>query len=129
MAVNVHDRIGKLGPVQRKKVEARAAQPIEEEMSLVAEFPDRAPVVLSGIAGDDPQPTWPGGDTRAADGQVAAYSAPGSAATHAYCARPRSATGANMTDAMGVSMDAAFIPSGQAATAGQDVPIPAQSAA
>ena len=69
-------------------------------MSLVAEFPDRAPVVLSGIAGDDPQPTWPGGDTRAADGQVAAYSAPGSAATHAYCARPRSATGANMTDAM-----------------------------
>jgi hypothetical protein len=25
-------------------------------LSLVAEFPDRAPVVLSGIAGGDPQP-------------------------------------------------------------------------
>jgi hypothetical protein len=25
-------------------------------LSSVAEFPDRAPVVLSGIAGDDPKP-------------------------------------------------------------------------
>jgi transcriptional regulator with XRE-family HTH domain len=109
MAVNVNDKIWKLGPVQRKRVEARAAELIEEEMtlrelraarqltqvrmakalgitqdsvsrlerrsdlllstlrkavqamggnlSLVAEFPDRAPVVLSGIAGDDPQPS------------------------------------------------------------------------
>jgi DNA-binding XRE family transcriptional regulator len=112
MAVNVNDKIRKLGPVQRKKVEARAAELIEEEMtlrelrtarqftqvrmakalgitqdsvsrlerrsdlllstlrktveamggnlSLVAEFPDRAPVVLSGIAGDDPQPNLAG---------------------------------------------------------------------
>jgi DNA-binding XRE family transcriptional regulator len=97
-----------LSPVRRKKVEARAAQLIAEEMtlqelrrarkltqvrmakalgigqdgvsklekradlmistlrktveamggslSLVAEFPDRAPVVLSGIAGDVPEP-------------------------------------------------------------------------
>src|ERR1017187_7309728 len=108
MAVNVDRKIGRLGPVQRKKVEARSAELIEEEMtlrelrtarqltqvrmartlgitqdsvsrlerrsdlllstlrkaveamggnlSLVAEFPDRAPVVLSGIAEDDPQP-------------------------------------------------------------------------
>jgi DNA-binding XRE family transcriptional regulator len=108
MAVNVNDKIRKLSPVQRKKVEARAAELFEEEMtlrelrtarkltqvrmaktlgitqdsvsrlerrsdlllstlrktveamggnlSLVAEFPDRAPVVLSGIAADDPQP-------------------------------------------------------------------------
>jgi len=107
MAVNVNDKIRKLDPVQRKKVEARAAELIEEEMtlrelrtarqltqvrmakalgitqdsvsrlerrsdlllstlrkaveamggnlSLVDEFPDRAPVVLSGIADDDPQ--------------------------------------------------------------------------
>ena len=112
MAVNVNDRIRKLGPVQRKKVEARAAELIAEEMtlrqlrtarqltqvrmakvlgitqdsvsrierrsdlllstlrktveamggnlSLVAEFPDRAPVVLSGIADDDPQPNLAG---------------------------------------------------------------------
>jgi DNA-binding XRE family transcriptional regulator len=112
MAVNVNDKIGKLGRVQRKKVEARAAELIEEEMtlrelrtarqltqvrmaktlgitqdsvsrlerrsdlllstlrktveamgghlSLVAEFPDRAPVVLSGIASDDPQPNMSG---------------------------------------------------------------------
>ena len=112
MAVNVNDKIRKLGPVQRRKVEARAAELIEEEMtlrelrtarqltqvrmaktlgitqdsvsrlerrsdlllstlrktveamggnlSLVAEFPDRAPVVLSGIAGDDPQPNLAG---------------------------------------------------------------------
>jgi DNA-binding XRE family transcriptional regulator len=112
MAVNVNDKIRKLDPVQRKKVEARAAELIEEEMtlrelrtarqftqvrmakalgitqdsvsrlerrsdlllstlrktveamggnlSLVAEFPDRAPVVLSGIAGDDPQPNLAG---------------------------------------------------------------------
>jgi DNA-binding XRE family transcriptional regulator len=112
MAVNVNDKIGKLCPVQRKKVEVRAAELIEEEMtlrelrtarqltqvrmakvlgitqdsvsrlerrsdlllstlrktveamggnlSLVAEFPDRAPVVLSGIAGDDPRPNLAG---------------------------------------------------------------------
>jgi DNA-binding XRE family transcriptional regulator len=108
MATNVNDIIKKLSPAQRKKVEARAAQLIAEEMtlrelrharkltqvrvakklgitqdsvsrlekrsdlllstlrktveamggslSLVAEFPDRAPVVLSGIAEDDPRP-------------------------------------------------------------------------
>ena len=106
MPTNVNDIIGKLSPTQRKKVEARAAELIAEEMtlrelrqarkltqvriatklgitqdsvsrlekrsdlllstlrktveamggrlSLVAEFPDRAPVVLSGIADDDP---------------------------------------------------------------------------
>ena len=105
MATNVNDKIRKLSPAQRKKVEARAAQLIAEEMtlrelrharqltqvrmaktlgiaqdsvsrlekrsdlllstlrktveamggslSLVAEFPDRAPVVLSGIGGDE----------------------------------------------------------------------------
>jgi DNA-binding XRE family transcriptional regulator len=108
MAVNVNDKIRKLSPAQRKKVEVRAAELIAEEMtlselrkarkltqvrvaktlginqdsvsrlekrsdillstlrktvkamggnlSLVAKFPDRAPVVLSGIAGDDPAP-------------------------------------------------------------------------
>ncbi len=108
MPTNVDDIIRKLSPAQRKKVEARAAQLIAEEMtlrelrharkltqvrmakalgitqdsvsrlekrsdlllstlrktveamggslSLVAEFPDRAPIVLSGIAGDDPGP-------------------------------------------------------------------------
>ena len=108
MAVNVNDKIRKLRPAQRKKVEARAAELIAEEMtlrelrrarkltqvrmakalgitqdsvsrlekrsdillstlrksvqalggklSLVAEFPDRAPVVLSGIAEEDPTP-------------------------------------------------------------------------
>src|SRR5438309_10182410 len=102
MAVNVNDKIRNLSPAQRKRVEARSAQLIAEEMtlrelhrarkltqvriakklgitqdsvsrleqrsdlllstlrktvqamggnlSLVAEFPDRAPVVLSGIA-------------------------------------------------------------------------------
>jgi DNA-binding XRE family transcriptional regulator len=106
MSTNVNDIIKKLGPAQRKKVEARAAQLIAEEMtlrelrqarkltqvriaktlgitqdsvsrlekrsdlllstlrktvkamggnlSLVAEFPDRAPVILAGIAEDDP---------------------------------------------------------------------------
>lgn len=106
MPVNVNDKIKKLSPTQRKKVEARAAALIAEEMtlrdlrkareltqarvadqlgitqdgvsrlekrsdlllstlrksveamggrlSLVAEFPDRAPVVLTGIAGDEP---------------------------------------------------------------------------
>jgi DNA-binding XRE family transcriptional regulator len=106
MPTNVDDIIAKLSPAQRKKVEARAAQLIAEEMtlrelrharkltqvrmaktlgitqdsvsrlekrsdlllstlrktvkamggnlSLVAEFPDRAPVVLSGIAEDGP---------------------------------------------------------------------------
>ena len=108
MAVNVNDKIRKLRPARRKKVEARAAQLIAEEMtlrelrkarkltqvrmakalgitqdsvsrlekrsdlllstlrktveamggnlSLVAEFPDRPPVVLSGIAEDNPPP-------------------------------------------------------------------------
>jgi transcriptional regulator with XRE-family HTH domain len=105
MPTSVDAIIAKLSPAQRKKVEARAAQLIAEEMtlrelrqarkltqvrvaktlgitqdsvsrlekrsdlllstlrrtveamggslSLVAEFPDRAPVVLSGIAGDE----------------------------------------------------------------------------
>ena len=114
MPTNANDIIKKLSPAQRKRVEARAAQLIAEEMtlrelrqarkltqvriaktlgitqdsvsrlekrsdlllstlrktveamggnlSLVAEFPDRAPVVLSGIAQDDQQPTKrPGG--------------------------------------------------------------------
>src|SRR5947207_2333972 len=108
MPVNVNDKISKLSPAQRKKVETRAAELIAEEMtlqelrkarkltqvlmakklgitqdsvsrlekrsdvllstlrktvqalggnlSLVAEFPDRAPVVLSGIAADHPAP-------------------------------------------------------------------------
>ena len=108
MAVNVNDKIRKLSPAQRKKVEVRAAELIAEEMtlselrkarkltqvrvaktlginqdsvsrlekrsdillstlrktvkamggnlSLVAKFPDRGPIVLSGIAGDDPAP-------------------------------------------------------------------------
>ena len=107
MPVNVNDKIRKLGPAQRKKVEARAAELIAEQMtlcelrrarkltqvrvakalgitqdsvsrlekrsdlllstlrktvkamggnlSLVAEFPDRPPVVLSGIAEDEQQ--------------------------------------------------------------------------
>ena len=106
MATNVNDIIKKLSPVQRRKIEARAAELVAEEMSLrelrrarkltqvrmakklgitqdsvsrlekrsdlllstlrktveamggnlalIAEFPDREPVVLSGIAGDDP---------------------------------------------------------------------------
>lgn len=108
MATNVNDIIKKLGVAQRKKVEARAAELIAEEMtlrelrharkltqvkmakklgitqdsvsrlekrsdlllstlrktieamggnlSLVAEFPDRASVVLFGIAEDHPGP-------------------------------------------------------------------------
>ncbi len=104
MPVNVNDKIRKLSPAQRKKVDTRAKELIAEEMtlrelrkarkltqvqmaralginqdsvsriekrndlllstlrktieamggklSLVANFPDRAPVVLSGIAGD-----------------------------------------------------------------------------
>ena len=108
MPTNVDDKINKLSPAQRKKVEARAAQLIAEEMtlrelrharkltqvrlakalgitqdsvsrlerrsdlllstlrktvqamggnlSLVAAFPDREPVVLSGIAEADPEP-------------------------------------------------------------------------
>lgn len=107
MPVNVEDKIRKLSPAQRKKVEARAAELITEEMtlrelrkarkltqvrmaeqlgitqdsvsrlekrsdlllstlrktveamggslSLVAQFPDRAPIVLAGIAEDDPR--------------------------------------------------------------------------
>jgi len=106
MATNVNDKIKKLRPAQRKKVEARAAELIAEEMtlrelrrarkltqvrvakklgitqdgvsrlekrsdlllstlrntleamggslSLVAEFPDREPVILSGIAEANP---------------------------------------------------------------------------
>ena len=109
MATNVDDIMKELSPAQRKKVEARAAELIAEEMtlrelryarkltqvkmakklgvtqdsvsrlekrsdlllstlrktveamggnlSLIAEFPDRSPVVLSGIAQDDPRPT------------------------------------------------------------------------
>jgi len=108
MPVNVDEKISKLSPAQRKKVEARAAELMAEEMtlrelrkarkltqariakvlgitqdsvsrleqrsdlllstlrktveamggklSLVAEFPDRPPIVLSGIAEDDPAP-------------------------------------------------------------------------
>jgi len=108
MATNADDKIKKLSPAQRKKVEARAAELIAEEMtlrelrharkltqirmakklgitqdsvsrlekrsdvllstlrktveamggtlSLVAEFPDREPVVLSGFAEDGPGP-------------------------------------------------------------------------
>ena len=104
MAVNVEDKIRKLSPTQRKRVEVRAAELIAEEMtlrelrkarqltqvrlarrlgitqdgvsrlekrsdlllstlreaveamggnlSLVAQFPDRAPVVLAGITED-----------------------------------------------------------------------------
>lgn len=107
MPVNVDEKIKKLSAAQRKKVEARAAALIAEEMtlrdlrkarqltqarmaeelgitqdgvsrlekrsdlllstlrktveamggrlSLVAEFPDRAPVVLTGIAEDEPR--------------------------------------------------------------------------
>jgi transcriptional regulator with XRE-family HTH domain len=108
MSRNVNDIINELSPGRRKKVEARAAQLIAEEMtlqqlrharhltqqkiakslnigqegvsklekrsdllistlreyveamggnlSLIAEFPDREPVVLSGIIEDDPKP-------------------------------------------------------------------------
>src|SRR5579872_6076499 len=108
MPTNVDDIIRKLSPARRKKVEARAAELIAEEMtlselrrarkltqvrmakklgitqdsvsrlekrsdlllstlrktvkamggnlSLVAEFPDREPVVLSGSAEEDPGP-------------------------------------------------------------------------
>ena len=107
MAVNVEDKIKKLSPARRKRVESRAAELISEEMtlrelrkarkltqvrmakqlgitqdsvsrlkkrsdlllstlrktveamggnlSLVAEFPDRTPVVLSGIAEEEPR--------------------------------------------------------------------------
>lgn len=107
MAVNVDEKIRKLSPAQRKKVETRAAELMAEEMTLrelrharkltqvrvarklgitqdsvsrleqrsdlllstlrktveamggnltlVAKFPDRAPVVLSGIAEGDPR--------------------------------------------------------------------------
>ena len=108
MPITLKDKMKELSPAQRKKVEARAAELIAEEMtlrelrharkltqvkmaktlgvtqdsvsrlekrsdlllstlrktveamggnlSLVAEFPDRAPVVLTGIASDDPAP-------------------------------------------------------------------------
>ena len=107
MPVNVNDKLKKRSPSQRKKVEARAAELLAEEMtlrdlrkaraltqarmaeelgitqdgvsrlekrsdlllstlrksveamggrlSLVAEFPDRAPVMLTGIAEDEPR--------------------------------------------------------------------------
>ena len=35
----------------------KTVQAMGGNLSLVAEFPDRPPVVLSGIAGDDPAPT------------------------------------------------------------------------
>jgi transcriptional regulator with XRE-family HTH domain len=106
MAVSVNDKIKRLSPARRRKVEARAKELIAEEMtlrelrkarkltqvrmakklgitqdgvsrlekrsdlllstlrktvqamggnlSLVAEFPDRAPVVLSALAEDEP---------------------------------------------------------------------------
>ena len=109
MPTNINDKIKKLPPARRKKVEARAAQLIGEEMTLrelrharkltqvrvakelgvsqdsvsrlekrsdfllstlkktskamggeltlVAKFPDRAPVVLSGITGNDKEHT------------------------------------------------------------------------
>src|ERR1700737_3766997 len=108
MATNVDDKIKKLSPARRKKVEARAAELVAEQMtlrelrharkltqvrmaktlgitqdsvsrlekrsdlllstlrktvkamggnlSLVDEFPDRGPVILSGIAEDEPTP-------------------------------------------------------------------------
>jgi len=108
MRITLKDKMKELGPARRKKVEARAAELIAEEMtlrelrharkltqvkmaktlgvtqdsvsrlekrsdlllstlrktveamggnlSLVAEFPDRAPVVLSGIAEGNPKP-------------------------------------------------------------------------
>jgi DNA-binding XRE family transcriptional regulator len=108
MPITLKDKMKQLSPAQRRKVEARAAELIAEEMtlrelrharkltqvkmaktlgvtqdsvsrlekrsdlllstlrktveamggslSLVAEFPDRAPVVLSGIAEVDPRP-------------------------------------------------------------------------
>src|SRR6202795_117171 len=112
MPTNVNDIVRKLSPARRRKVQARSAQVIAEEMtlrelrharkltqvrmakklgitqdsvsrlekrsdlllstlrktveamggnlSLVAEFPDREPVILSGIAEDNPGPK-PGG--------------------------------------------------------------------
>ena len=108
MPITLEDKMKELSPAQRRKVEARAAELIAEEMTLrelrharkltqvkmaktlgvtqdsvsrlekrsdlllstlrktveamggnltlVAEFPDRAPVVLSGIAEDGPRP-------------------------------------------------------------------------
>jgi transcriptional regulator with XRE-family HTH domain len=108
VSTNVNDKINKLSPAQRRKVEARAAQLIAEEMtlrelrqarkltqlrvartlgitqdsvsrlekrsdlllstlrktveamggslSLIAEFPDRAPVLLYGISQEDQEP-------------------------------------------------------------------------
>jgi DNA-binding XRE family transcriptional regulator len=107
MAINVEEKISKLSPARRKKVETRTAALLAEEMtlrelrkarkltqvrvarqlgitqdsvsrlekrsdlllstlrktveamgghlSLVAEFPDRPPVVLAGLASDAPQ--------------------------------------------------------------------------
>ena len=116
MPITLKDKMKELSPAQRRKVEARAAELIAEEMtlrelrharkltqvkiaktlgvtqdsvsrlekrsdlllstlrktveamggnlSLVAEFPDREPVILSGIAEDDPGPK-PGGRRQA----------------------------------------------------------------
>ena len=113
MPITLKDKMKELSPAQRKKVEARAAELIAEEMtlrelrharkltqvkmaktlgvtqdsvsrlekrtdlllstlrktveamggnlSLIAEFPNRAPVVLSGIAEDDPRTKPTGG--------------------------------------------------------------------
>src|SRR5881392_460320 len=107
MSVNIHDKVGKLNSIQRKKVEARATELIAEEMSLrdlrkarrltqarvakalgitqdsvsrlekrsdlllstlrktvkamggdvriVAQFPDRSPVLLSHLAEEHPR--------------------------------------------------------------------------
>jgi transcriptional regulator with XRE-family HTH domain len=123
MARNVNDIIKKLSPRQRKKVEARAAQLIAEEMtlqqlrrarkltqqkvakslrigqegvsrlekrsdllistlrsyveamggnlSLVAQFPDRAPVVLSGVAEEEPDQKPTGRRRLRYDGRMA----------------------------------------------------------
>ena len=43
MATNVRDTMKGLSPARRKKIEARAA-------ALIAEFPDREPVTLSGLS-------------------------------------------------------------------------------
>ena len=48
MAVNVNDMIAGLDPARRRTVEERAAE-------LIATFPDRPPVELSGIAEREPR--------------------------------------------------------------------------
>jgi hypothetical protein len=62
--MNVNEIIRKLGPAQRKKVEGRADEIFAEETNpqdvrIVAEFPDRAPVVLSERSeADRPRKTY-----------------------------------------------------------------------